>query len=237
MVSILELDAPLRALLLSDPDVLLGDLVAHPSAPGVQEAPHRSGLVQTQLDEVVPAAQAPQLLAPLRRMGQVDAAGVGEHLEFADPLPRVVVTDGLVVVARRQRDRALEPVAQRAQVDAVEVGLRVPGTRGHHPATDIDSDRGRDDRLDGRDDRADRGPLAGVGVGQQRDMRVDDRQSREGHRLVDCRLVDRRRPQQHIRSESDGHGSIVPVPGRRVVALVRHRVRPWRHVHPSPFGS
>ncbi len=54
---------------------------------------------------------------------------------------------------------------------------------GDHAAADVDPDGGRDDRPVGRDDGPDGRTLAEVGVGHQRDVRVD-----EGHRGGDLGL-------------------------------------------------
>jgi hypothetical protein len=52
------------------------------------------------------------------------------------------------------------------------------GADGDHAAADVHADRGRDDRAERRDHRADGRALAEVGVGHQRQVRVDERHRR-----------------------------------------------------------
>ena len=83
------------------------------------------------------------------------------------------------VVARRPtagpRARSPRAAATRSGRQLVAVVL---GAHGHHAAADVDADRGRNDRAEGRDHRADRRALAQVRVGHQRDVREDERQRR-----------------------------------------------------------
>ena len=81
-----------------------------------------------------------------------------------------------VVLAGRQGYRLLDRFAQRGQVSAVlHVVASELRAEGHHAATDVDTDRGGNDRAQRRDDRTDRRALAEMAVGHERQVRVDER--------------------------------------------------------------
>ena len=177
----------------------------------MQEHPHAVLLVQAQFDEVVAATEAAQLLAPLRGVVEVDAAGVGRAFQDADALGSVGVVDLAVVLARRQGDGADDLVAQDRQVDALEVVGGVAGTGGDHATPDVDANGCRDDGTDGGDDSANGGPLTGVSVGHEGDVRADERQLCQCGGLLAGGVVDDRREGQDVGGDLLGHGGTFQV--------------------------
>src|SRR5699024_11546229 len=155
VIAVRQLDTRLGALLLGDADVLLRDLVAHSTGAGMQEAPDPAHFVDTQLNEVVAAAQGAELLAPFRGVSEVHPIAFGMLCQFRDALGSVVQVDLLVVVSWRERDRTLQLVTQGDEVQVGDVFFRVRGAGGDHTAADVHADSRRDDRPFGGDDGAD----------------------------------------------------------------------------------
>jgi hypothetical protein len=94
------------------------------------------------------------------------------------------------VLATAVRHHALDRNAQRAEA----VGQVARGQRGlhrGHTAADVDADRRRDDRADGRDHAADGRADPEVHVGHRRDPAVHERHAREVAELRDRLGLDR----------------------------------------------
>ena len=82
-----------------------------------------------------------------------------------------------------------------------------------HSASDVDADGGWDDRVPGRDDRADGCSDAEVGVGHERDVPVDDREPSRAARLRERLLVELGGPRQQLWRDLDRrHSCIVASP-------------------------
>ncbi|AEI09692.1 hypothetical protein CRES_1336 [Corynebacterium resistens DSM 45100] len=170
-----QADPILRAVLLSCEDVLLRDPVAHSARARVEEQPHAILFVQAQFDEVVAAAQRPQLLPPLRRVRKIHTVFIRHRLELLDPSTNRLALDLRVVIPRRQRNGALDRVAQHLQVFAFDVFAGVRGFDANHPAADIHSNGGRNDGAVRSEDRAYGGSHTDVGVWHQGYVREYER--------------------------------------------------------------
>ena len=102
------------------------------------------------------------------------------------------------------RDHLGDAVQQRLEVVRQRGGVEGALDRDH-PAADVDADRGGDDGSHGRDDRADGGAHADMGVGHQRHMTRDERQVRRPLRLGDRGVLEVRAPRQHVADLGLGH--------------------------------
>jgi hypothetical protein len=121
----------------------------------------------------------------------------GQPLET---LTGVLVLDALVPAARRERDRALDRLPERAAVGRQAVGDVLRADRDH-AAADVDAHGGRDDGAEGRDDRPHGRAQAEVGVGHECDVRVDERQRRRRLRLLARARIEDRGPVDELRGE------------------------------------
>ena len=99
------------------------------------------------------------------------------------------------------------------------------GLAGHHAAADVDADRGRDDRLQRRDHRADGRADAEVHVGHRRDVLEDDRQARRVVQLALGRVFHRHAARPHL----DGHAA--------AGLLLRCSCVPWLFSPVAPFPA
>ena len=93
-------------------------------------------------------------------------------------------------------DRAVQWLQVVGQVTRRQVQLRCD-----HAAADVDTDRRRDDRALGQNDRADGRAVAEVGVRHQRDVAGDERQGGRPFRLREGLLVDVGCPGQDVASD------------------------------------
>ncbi len=166
------------------------DRVAHAARTRVQHEPHETHFIQADLDEVVARPERAQVLVVVGVLQlRVVAADLGEvGLEFrpgrVDHLGRVLPRADVAALGRAAvRHGGLDRGTQRAQVVRQVLGAQ-RGLAGHHPAADVDADRGRDDRLQRRDHRAHRRADAQVHVGHRRDVLEHDRQLRRIHQLL-----------------------------------------------------
>ena len=179
-------------------DEILADHIAWSARSGVQHHPHVIAFIEADLDEVIAGAKRPQLVGRCLvrdpRMLLDDRAIT--IIEIA-PARANGVRHGLPTAAARPslgrheavRHGAFDVGADRSEV--VRQLMRLDGQLpGHHPAADVDTDGGRDDRPFRRDDGADRGADAVVAVGHRRDMLVNERQLRDILHLLDGNVVD-----------------------------------------------
>ena len=139
--------------------MFLGNLIAHAAGTRVQEHPHGIGFIQTQLNEVVAAAQRPQLLPPLRRMRQVN---IGFLRQFRQ-LPASIVGGTrqdpvLVIVARRQRNGGLDGVPQLGKILTRQIGGCELGAHGNHAASDVHAHGGGNHGINGAEHGSHRRP-------------------------------------------------------------------------------
>ena len=163
------------------------ELVPGPPGSRVQQDPRSAVLVGRQLDEVVPRPERPELrLGPLR-LRERCGRRVARH-----PRPRGV-GELRPALAHARGDRSLAVMDPRLGV------FHGPRSReidlpGRHAAPDIDADRRRDHRRLGRDHRPDRGPVAEVSIGHQRDGHSQDGQQGSLLRLLPGLFVQDRSP-------------------------------------------
>ena len=176
----------------------------------MQHRPDAVGFVQADLDEVIAAAQRPQLMRDalhlvLRHARHDREAVEAPHdrraatLERRPFLDRVVESRHVLVRREADRNRALDRGADRRErVGQIGGGQR--GAHRDHPAADVDADRGRNDRRARRDDRSHRGALAEVHVRHHRDRAGKDRQRREIADLRPGFVLDRNAggPRAHV---------------------------------------
>ncbi len=109
---------------------------------------------------------------------------LGHGLELRDP--RRGGRDDLVVLrARRQRDGTLDLLTQFTQRAGcgIQIGARELRTHGDHAAADVDADGCGHDGTQRRDDRPDGRAETQVGIGHERQVRVDERHRRGRARL------------------------------------------------------
>src|SRR5262249_27290404 len=101
---------------------------------------------EADLDEMVARAEAAQLEPPVRR-DPLGAVGAFAALKFGDPRGGPLAVDLAVVLACRERDRALDrlpgprPIAARLDVAGGE-----SCAHRDHPAADVDTDGCGNDR-------------------------------------------------------------------------------------------
>src|SRR3569623_1331100 len=169
----------LAHVLLRELDKILADGIADAAAARVQHHPHVLVLVETQLDEVIAAAQCPELAYPglvgllLRR---INLFVLAENASEADAelldrgCPRLV----LAVHVKAHRYRLFDGEPHAAQAIRQITGLDRQPHR-IHAAADVHAYRCRDDRAPGRDHRPHRGADAHLHIRQRRDLTVDKR--------------------------------------------------------------
>ncbi len=107
---------------------------------------------------------------------QASADGRGRVGPGAPVVPAAVVGPAV-------RHGALDRGAHGVEV-VREVARRKVGLQRHHPAADVDADRGRDDRAERRDDAPDRRPDPEVDVGHRRHPLVDEREAGDVRELL-----------------------------------------------------
>ena len=121
-----------------------GDPVPHSARARVQEQPDPVGLVQAHLDEVIARAEAAKLQPPVRAIASARSAPAAPPAPRSGP--RSGVVDRLVVLAGRQRNRALDRLTQRGRSPRPRTSAAVNWVRTRdHPAADVHADRRRDD--------------------------------------------------------------------------------------------
>lgn len=187
-VLVRELDPVLLAVALRGLDVLLRNLVTHAARAGVQEQPDAVFFVEAELDEVVAAAQAAQLLTPVLRMAEIHAGVLGQLRELARAGLCARVHDPAVVVSGREWNGVFDRGAQVLESEVLDIRACEVGPHGNHAATDVHADGRRDDGTQRAEDGADRGALAKVGIRHERHVWVDEGQVSDElclrHRLV-----------------------------------------------------
>ena len=160
----------------------------------LQHEPHVVRFVDAHFDEVIAGAERAEMRVVVR-LFQLRIL-VDDPLEarlqrlprFGHGGRRAVAPRARIAAARRAavRHRAFDRAAQpRERIR--QVGCRQRRARGHHPAADVDADRGRNDRALGRNHAADR-RLAEVDVRHHRDVAEDERHLR-GVAQLGARLV------------------------------------------------
>src|SRR5207244_10212752 len=208
-VPIFEVDAILLCRPAGAVDVHGCELVPDPSAPGVELGPDDVTLVETHFDVMVAGAERPQLFdraSLLLRRERVPTPPL--RMVLGEPTFRCHAPS-VVALTYPGWDATLDLVKQ--WVEAVGEILRTEvGLDCDHSASDVDADGGGDDRVPGRDDRADGGSDAEVGVGHERDVPVDDRKPSRAARLRERLLVELGGPRQQPRRDLDrSHGCSV----------------------------
>ncbi len=179
-VTVGELDHPALHVAPGKLDEVMADGVADAAAARVQHHPHPAGFVETDLDEVIAAAQGADLVDPVGEapegLEQLRVL-VGHRIERRrEGLGRVGQRTLVLVLRAPDRHVAADLVEDLLQHALVELLGAQRGPRGGHAATDVDADSGRDDRLIGGDDAADGGADAGVHVRHRGDMAMDEGQ-------------------------------------------------------------
>lgn len=150
---------------------------------------------------MVPRAERAELQPPVARVvGRVELCLRRAFLEVRDPGFGRLGDPGVVVTCR-QGDRAFDADPECRQVTRRDLVLRELGAQRDHAAADVDADGRRDDRTERRDDRTDGRALSEVGVGHQRQMRIDEGQRRGGAGLVESLLVQDARPRDEPLAE------------------------------------
>ena len=144
----------------------------------MQHHPNLHRLVEAELDEVVAGPERPQMgeaigLFQLRILGGDAGEALGEARPGLDDRRRRVAPGAGIALAApdlsAMRHGALDRGTDPPQ-PVRQVARHQRGARRHHPAADIDPDRGRDHGTLGRDDRADGGTDADMDIGHGRDM-------------------------------------------------------------------
>src|SRR5882724_6956442 len=120
-------------------DVDLCQRLADVPAAGVEHHPDALVRVQTQLDEVVAAAQRAELLARLR---QQTFHGGSEVLEFLPQRPVLRPVHGIAVLVEPYRNRALQGATPGAEVVGKIAGAQA-GPHRADSATNVDTHSGR----------------------------------------------------------------------------------------------
>ncbi len=206
-------------------DEVRPDAIADAARPAVQHEPHDVGLVETHLDEVVAAAERPQVrdVIGARDLWMLGHDRVEAGLELG---PRValrhrrLVPRSAVAAAPGQpmRHRALDGRAHSVQVVG-QVGRPEAGPHGHHAAADIDTDRRGNDRAQRRNHAADRRADAVVHVGHRGHPLVDEWQRGDVSKLSFGRLLERHAAGPRL-------DDTARVGGDDVVASLAHDVHP-----------
>ena len=149
-------------------DEQAADRIADATRAAVQHEPHVVRFVDAHFDEVIAGAERAEMRVVVR-LFQLRIL-VDDPLEarlqrlprFGHGGRRAVAPRARIAAARRAavRHRAFDRAAQpRERIR--QVGCRQRRARGHHPAADVDADRGRNDRALGRNHAADRRPCRG----------------------------------------------------------------------------
>ncbi|CAB0708765.1 hypothetical protein FRC0038_01876 [Corynebacterium diphtheriae] len=187
-VLVRELDPVLLAVALRGLDVILCNLVTHAARARMQEQPDAVIFVETQLDEVVAAAQAAQLLTPIFGVTEIHAGVLSQLRELARAGLGTRVHDPAVVVSGRERNGIFDRGAQVLESEVLDIRVREVGPHGDHAAADVHADSRRDDGAQRAEDGADRRAFAKVGIRHERHVWVDEGQVSDElclrHRLV-----------------------------------------------------
>ena len=171
-------------------DVETADRVADPARTRVQHHPNTVFFIKADFDEVIAAAKRTQMnegillhearmtraqfrkplfeRPPARSYGRGNAAGL--------------ISPSAVRALTSMRHRPLDTRADIGQA-VREIAGRERRAHGHHAATDVDSDGGRNDGAVGQDHRTHGRALAPVHVGHHRDMVVNERKRRNVEKL------------------------------------------------------
>src|SRR3954470_6749832 len=173
-------------------DEVAADRVADAAAAGVQHHPGLALFVEAKLDEVVSAAKRAHLVRPARMLANalLHAGVLFENLlqpalEWLDRmLPRVAM------LAEAHGHLALDRRKDLEQLLLGKIIRRQGEAPRHHAAADVHADRGRNDRLDGRDHRAHRRADAQMHIRHGGDVVVDDRQRRDVDELLARRRLE-----------------------------------------------
>ena len=162
--------------------------IADAARPGVQHHPHLVAFIQANLQKVVAATERASLPGGRFQQGYFPALGDPRVL-FLQPLDEFLVAirqrpqRGLVH-AKTDRNRRLDVHTDLAQALGQVAGVDAIEPRGHHPAADVDSNRGGNDDLPSRDDAAHRRAQPPVHIGHDRDMMVDEWHLRDVDQLL-----------------------------------------------------
>ena len=203
-------------------DEVLADGRTEGAAPAVQHQPHAVGLVEAELDEVVPSAERPEPEAPRLVELLPSPPDFRRPLEDSTDAPFQCPHAGpcaslqLGVPCEPDRHPGFDGVAHRAQVVGQLARVEIQSHRVH-AAPDVDADRGRNDRRARGDHAPDGGAAAVVHVRHRRDVGVGDGESRHVLQLVECLALggvgpqlDRHAVRRRLERHLNGHGAHPP---------------------------
>ena len=144
----------------------------------MQHDPDSIRFVEADLDEVVPAAQGPELFHRLA-VGDPRVSVQNRFVTRGKPLPGprhglggTLPAPYTLSLPNAVGNRALDVTAKLAE-GIRKIRREQAGALRHHAATDIHADGGRDDRADRGNDTPDCGADAKVDVGHGRHPRLD----------------------------------------------------------------
>ncbi len=149
---------------------------------------------------MVPRTQRAELLG---RLGGPVGGQFGRRLVGGQPAVGVA-GHSVVALADAGGNRLFDATEERLE----RVGQRVLGDvelGGDHPAADVDAHGRGDHRVLGRDDRADGGAQADVGVGHEGDVAHDDGETSSHLGLTDGSGIDLARPGDQLGVDGGGH--------------------------------
>src|SRR4051794_26830773 len=154
----------------------------------MQLRPDDLALIEANLDVVVAGSERPELLdGTLLLLGREGLSTPALRMVIGEPAFRRR-SPSIVAVTDACRDAPLDLAKQWIEAVRELIGAEV-GFHSDNAATDVDTDGGGDDRVLCRDDGADGGADAEVGVGHERDVSLDDRQPSRAARLRERLLV------------------------------------------------
>ena len=197
-IPIRQLNHPTLHVLARQLDEIVGHGIADAPTAGMQHDPDLAGLVQTDLDEMVAAAQGAHLVRPFGELAEgFQQLRMAPGQRFQSGLER---THGLGqypiigMLAATDGHIPADLVEDFLEGLFIEVVSRDRQACRHHAAADIDAHGRRNDGLARGDDRADGGADAEMDIGHGGDMMMDKGQAGDIAQLLLRLLVDVIRP-------------------------------------------